>query len=172
MSKVCEPLGGATGSIYGKACLYQGFGRCTGRYGLVFAYDPIFIVSTGSFYTPDNIIIERYFYSTNTQDTQIWGSIFCVTEPEPYYYGGWTCIVGSTTIPRFSYDAYNRVLIPDQTYPPGVPKFIGLRYLDGVCPSDSNCSCTNGDETITCSNAEGGICCIPKSLLDGLCAKV
>ncbi len=34
------------------------------------------------------------------------------------------------------------------------------------------CKCTNGDQEITCSSAEGGICCIPKSILDALCAKV
>jgi hypothetical protein len=34
------------------------------------------------------------------------------------------------------------------------------------------CRCTNGDQQIKCSSAEGGICCISKSILDRLCKKI
>ena len=50
-----------------------------------------------------------------------------------------------------------------------------IKLLDSqgwIDTQKKRCKCTNGDQEITCSSAEGGICCIPKSILDALCAKV
>lgn len=44
--------------------------------------------------------------------------------------------------------------------------------IAGNLLNNTRCKCTNGDEEITCDQVEGGICCIPKSILNALCERV
>jgi hypothetical protein len=58
-------------------------------------------------------------------------------------------------------------------------KFQGVIRMDGLpdnCgdfnPNNETCKCEDTDQEISCSGARGGICCIAKSKIAELCAKV
>lgn len=173
MPKICGGSESASGTVRGFPCIASSLGNCTGRYELLFAIDPVFDVTSGEIVSAQDITARQWQYYESEDSRYIKGQIFCVTEARKDSAGRWTTEVGSNHPSRANLRQFTNVILSGAFSNLPQPKFVGLRYLeDELCDLDGNCKCTGGDEAITCSSAEGGICCIPKSLLDDLCAKV
>lgn len=147
-------------------------GNCEGKYTLTWRYEPIFLVETGALFQPPNkshVLFNEWLGLEGNEYKSIKGIITCVTESILYPDGKYRAFVKSSGSP-LPWQA-QRVYISDQRF--GLPIFLGASNREIDCEADNvNCRCTDGDEQISCSSAQGGICCIPKSILDALCAKV
>lgn len=71
------------------------------------------------------------------------------SNPQPY----------TTPVDRIVYDSVN------------IDRVVEIQRFGQGCEGNP-CRCTGGDEQISCSGADGGICCIKKSALDSLCSKL
>jgi hypothetical protein len=172
VAKICRPAQLATGDIMGSPCMPEVFGTCEGLVGLVFRYNKIFNPATGAFFQPSDFVVDSYNRGPISFDRSIKGRILCMTEPTITLNGDYFALLRTSNPPAQVAFDYLGITIGNKNNKFGTPKFIGLIYYEKDCLTDNICRCTDGDETINCNSATGGICCISKSILDRLCKKI
>lgn len=114
-----------------------------------------------------------YFISGNPNPQQLKGKLTCISEA--FQTTGGIFVFVYFQIGNNSFNGFARLSVPGQLVGARVTEVINLSTF----PNPDNCGnfdyqnitcrCTGGDETITCVSAQGGICCIKKSILDNFC---
>lgn len=115
----------------------------------------------------------QYFRGASNVPNQIKGKITCVSEPYESEAGAFVDIY--FVIGGVFFSGYCRLQGAGRLVSGELVEVINLSTFPNAdncgdfTPNNVSCRCTKGDDTISCSSAQGGICCIKKSQLDAIC---
>lgn len=145
MAKICDPTPFAGGQCVGvKYDIYFGINRSN---GVTDYFNPTRRVGKIG-----NVFTE----STGNPNTRNW-----------YY----KAAIGAVSTPEgITYNLSLNLEVGNTWFIQRVVRVGGLPDNCGDLPT--NCRCESGDSTIQCSGQQGGICCVPNSLIQDLCSRI